>query len=80
MKLIVHGLQEVNFELDDPEITIADKSNPSRTYVIQPQGGYIIITSNDQYGKFNVDMKTSIQLINVKVDLDYIEKYVLGKL
>jgi hypothetical protein len=63
MKLILEDIQKVEVDLIEPEITIVDRVNPSRSYKFSPIGGYLIIQTGIP---INVEMHTSIKVILIE--------------
>ena len=74
MKLILDDINKIEVDLEEPEITIVDKKNEKRAYVIYPKGGYMLIRHREPYKVFDVDMNTTIELINIETTPDYIIK------
>lgn len=66
MKLIIQDVQEYSVDLEEPEITIADKKNPSRIYSFSPAGGFLRFVADYDVSLYRVDADLTSEIIEVK--------------
>lgn len=66
MKLIIQDTQEISVDLENPVIIIKDENNPSRQYLVKPIGGFIKFVANYDKSVFEIEAKTSSEIIQIK--------------